>query len=141
MNWTTSFSAETADIKTPLRRRSQRFPMDMPAILTPYDTPHDNGRVANGAAPPDAAQPHPYTAAHTRDISADGAFLCLPVAPPLGSRLHLQMFTSVQQRANGSTPPSFMMVEADAVVVRHAADGVAVTFATPPSIRRMTDLC
>lgn len=136
MNWTTSFSVETAGIETPLRRRSQRFSMDMPAILTPYG----NGRVTNGSVPPDAAQPHPYTAAHTRDISADGAFLCLPVAPPLGTRLHLQMFTSVQQRADGSTPPFFMMIEADAVVVRHAAAGVAVAFETPPSIRRMTDL-
>ncbi len=139
MNWTTSNSTDRSPAGEPMRRRSMRFPMDMPAMVTPQGGLSEPP-VEAGLADAYSSEPYPCTGAHTRDISADGAFVCLVAGPPVGTRLNVEMLTAVHQRIGAGSRSSLLRLEAPAIVVRRTAEGVALEFEISPSIRRMAVL-
>lgn len=95
------------------RRRLERFSIDVPAIVSTRGAP---------------LAPHHRYKAHTRDISANGAFICLEQAPGIGTRVRLEMQLVIDSLPELINVPEHVCIKVNGKVVRQNADGVGVIF-------------
>ncbi|TVR51861.1 MAG: PilZ domain-containing protein [Spirochaetaceae bacterium] len=95
------------------RRRLSRFQLEMPAVVIP-----------RGRGPATDA----FLSAQTRDISANGAFLCIDHPPGIGTRITIEMQTVIKSLPELVNATNQVKIRVDGKVVRHSRDGVGVRF-------------
>ena len=95
------------------RRRLQRFELDIPAHV-----------FARNAAPNVERVIH----SHTRDISANGAFIYVDQAPGLGTRVRVDLELVIDSLPVLLNVPEKVHISVKGRVVRHTDEGVGILF-------------
>ncbi len=115
----------------PARREHTRFPLEITTRVFWADTtqPSKTGRQAEAGGHDD-----PFDVVLTRDVSAGGAFLKLPVEVPVGAKLRLEMRTPSRTRPRLPYLPKWLQITATATVVRRNEQGVAVAYDAKPEL-------
>jgi len=95
------------------RRRLNRFCLDVPAFIS---------MPGSGSA---AEQRY---RAHTRDVSANGAFVYLEPRPTVGTKVHVEMQLVIDSLPELIDCPEDVRITVEGRVVRHERDGVGLVF-------------
>ena len=97
------------------RRRLQRFELSVPTHVFTYRNDLDVERVIQ---------------THTRDLSADGAFVYVDQAPGVGTRLRLDAELRIELLPVTVNVPEKVKISGKGRVVRQSNDGVGIRFDT-----------
>ena len=95
------------------RRRLERFSLDVPAVISTRG--------------PHIGRHHRFTA-HTRDVSANGAFIYLDQAPGVGTRVRVEMEFTIDSLPELLNVPEHVHIKVNGRVIRRNSEGVGVQF-------------
>ncbi len=95
------------------RRALERFSLDLPALLIMRDGPRD---------------PEQRFETHTRDVSANGAFVYLERSPGMGTRVRVEMQLVIDSLPQLIDVPEQVRLSVEGKVVRRNHQGIGIVF-------------